>query len=368
MNQENLEVREGVPRIVERVGISSFFDSPHWATELRELGWLPEKVIICDPLSYCAGVERANQAADQLLSENKGEVVYFYHAPIHNDTKVAEWQARGAEIVNSLEEVLDSTDILFSGHGIGPSIWLQARALRLKGIDATCPLVEKTHRDVQKFAEAGYKILLIGRQDHDEIVGTVDFAPNDIVVVHPDSNFEEVDLIMRNLENFEKIAISTQTTLAYTDLLDLIDFVVSKRADIVLPKVDDVCYATQNRQEAVAEVIKRGDVQLVIVFGSDESKGVYRSNNSISLRDVAIKHGTKSYLVEDVSEIKAEWFKGVNRIGVSAGASAAPERVVEFLACFRQIGLRNNQILRITVAAEPQVFAPARRFDFSKGS
>lgn len=362
-----LGIVEGVPRIVEnaQANVSAFFDLPAWVVELQRVSWLPEKVIIADPLSYCAGVERANRAADKPLDENPGQTVYFYHAPIHNRSKVEEWIARGAKIVNSLDEVPDNSIVLFSAHGVGPSVWLEAKRKHLRGIDATCPLVDKTHREIKKFTEEGYKTLLIGKKDHDEIIGTVDYAPNDIIVISPNISFEEIDKILEDWKDVEKLALGAQTTLDWKGLLGLIDYIQEKRPDLRLPNVDDVCYATQNRQEAVIAAVSQAGADLVVVFGSDENKGVYASNNSISLREVAKGEGVGGYLAEDISEIKPEWLKSFNRIGISAGASAPPERVVEFLSCLRGLGLRNDQILRVTVAYEDQIFADPDSFDFS---
>lgn len=355
---------EGLPQIVKNVEKLNLSDLPQWARELRELQYLPDQIIIGEPLSYCAGVVRANMAADEILGKNRGEPVYLYHAPIHNETKLSEWEEKGAVVVNSLDEVPEDSLVLFSAHGVSPDVWFQAKQKKLKGADATCPLVNKTHREVQELFDQGYKILFIGHRNHDEIVGTIGEAPENIIVIHPKSSREDIDNILKGVEG-EKLALRSQTTLAVGDLEELIEYIESKRPDLNLPNKSDVCYATHNRQEAVIQTIVGNGAQLMVIFGSNETKR-NPSSNSIRLREVAQNLDTSAYLVEDISEIKAEWFRGVSRIGVSAGASAAPERVAEFLVCMRAIGLKNSQIARVTVAEEPQVFTPAKRFDFSQ--
>ncbi len=355
-------LNEGLPQIVKNVEKLNPSDLPQWARELAELQYLPDQIIIAEPLSYCAGVVRANRVADELLEKSKGQV-YLYHAPIHNETKLAQWEERGAIVVNSLDDIADGSVVLFSAHGVSPEIWSAAKAKRLRGADATCPLVYKTHKEVRELVDQGYKILLIGHRNHDEVVGTIGEAPETIIVIHPKIAKEDVDSILEGLKE-EKLALRSQTTLAVGDLEELVEYIRSKRSDLNLPAKSDVCYATHNRQEAVIQTIVGSGAQLMLIFGSDETKRS-PSSNSIRLREVVQSLGVPAFLVEDVSEIKSEWFRGSSRIGVSAGASAAPERVAEFLACMSAIGLKNSQIARVTVAEEPQVFAPAKRFDFS---
>ena len=339
---------------------------PEWASDLQKINYLPEKLIIAEPLSYCAGVVRANKAADEMLTAYQGQPVSFYHAPIHNETQLTKWENQGATVVNSLDEIPEGVPVLFSAHGVYPEIWFEAKKKHLKVVDATCPLVEKTHREVRQLRDEGYTILLVGHKNHDEIVGTFGEAPDNIVVVHPRMTKEELDIVFEGLKDTEKVALRSQTTLALADLLEMVEYIKSKRPDINLPKKSDICYATENRQKAVVEVIGKAGADLMIIFGSDETKRT-PSSNSMRLRDVAQDMGVKAYLVEDVWEIQAEWFSGARRIGISAGASAAPERVMEFLLVMMTIGLQNNQIEKIVVTEESQVFAPAKTFDFSNG-
>jgi len=357
----------GVPQIVRKVeNFVSVLELPAWAVELQNSSLLPEAIVIAAPLSYCAGVVRANQAADELLAKHPNQRVYFYHAPIHNDTKLAEWEAKGAVVVGSLDDVQDHSIVLFSAHGVSPQIWLEAKAKHLKGKDATCPLVDKTHREVKELREQGYTILLVGHCDHDEIVGTFGEAPDNIIVVNPHMKREELNTALESLKD-KPIAVRNQTTLAVSDLLDLISYIKKIRPDVNLAKKSDICYATENRQKAILETIASSEVDLMIIFGSGPNTR-QPSSNSIRLREIveSLDVDVASHLVEDISEIQAKWFDGVKTVGISAGASADPKRMAEFLAVARSIGLRNNQIVRIEVDEELQVFAPACDFDFSK--
>lgn len=356
----------GVPEIVKRVETSflSFVETPTWALELKRRNSIPERVVIADPLSYCAGVERAISAADRILEEYAGQPVYFYHAPIHSDSKLAEWEAKGGRVVNDMDNIPYYSPVLLSAHGISPEVWRKAKERKLKGYDTTCPLVDKTHREVIALARQDYKIIVVGEKKHDEIQGLVGEAPEHIKVLHPNASTEEIDELLETLSG-EKIAIRNQTTLAYYDLLGLIAYVRERRPDVNEAKTADTCFATQDRQEAIIAAIEDAGASLAIIFGSDETKRA-PSGNSIRLRDISKNHGAYAYLIEDISEINPNWFTLSPIVGVSAGASAAPQRVIEFLSALRGIGLRNDQIRKITVAQEPQVFAPARGFDFSQ--
>ncbi len=362
MSPDRLGIQNGVPAIVEGATVEPFF-LPSWVEDLKSQNYLPGKLVIAEPLSYCAGVVRANEGIDEMLDQHSGETVYLYHAPIHNDTKLSEWETKNARVVNSLDEVPNGSPVYFSAHGLAPEVWDQARKKGLRGKDATCPLVEKGHREVRDLKDQGYTILLVGHKSHDEILGTIGEAPEDIVIVNPHSTREQIDELMESLKDTERVALRSQTTLAVSDLSDLIDYIKDKRPDLNLPKVSDICYATENRQEAIVQAIISGGAQVMIIFGSNETKR-QPSSNSIRLREVAESHGIPAYLVEDIGEIKSEWFRDVETIGLSAGASADPKRVAEFLDLMRSIGVKNDQIQRITVAQEPQVFAPARDFDF----
>jgi 4-hydroxy-3-methylbut-2-enyl diphosphate reductase len=182
-------------------------------------------------------------------------------------------------------------------------------------------------------------------------------------VLHPHSTQEQIDELLETLKGKEKIALRSQTTLAVSDLSELADYVKEKRPDLNLPKKSDICYATENRQTAVVETITDGGAELMIIFGSDETKR-QPSSNSIRLREVSESRGVRAHVVEDIGEVKAEWFDGISRVGVSAGASANPKRVAEFLQVMRNVGVKDDQILTMSVAEESQVFADSKDFDF----
>lgn len=369
---DRLQASPGIPVLIERTGVVFLETSPSWVQDLEQINWKPEQVVIADPLSYCAGVVRANIAADEMLEEYKdwkdaeGVSVYFYHAPIHNDTKLQEWEAKGAKVVETLDEVPDGSPVLFSAHGVSPLVWIEAKRRHFRGRDATCPLVDKTHREAIDLAKKDYKILLVGHEKHDEITGTVGEAPDNIVVINPKIDFHDLVGIINGMKDVP-IALRTQTTLAVEDTLDLIEFVKSLRADLNLPSHSDICFATQNRQEAIIKAISLTGVDNIVIFGSHEGKRK-PSSNSIRLREVAIEHGVGAVLVEDIGEIEASNLRQCRRLGISAGASADPKRVAEMLAALRELGLTNDRIKRLTVAEEPQVFASAKSFDFSKAA
>lgn len=358
-------VERGVPEIVRRTEANSlsFVEPPQWVNELKENRWLPEKIVIADPLSYCAGVERSIKIADALFEEANGEPVYLYHAPIHNETKLREWEEKGGIIVNDLNEVPPFSTVLFSAHGVSPEIWKIAREKQLKGADATCPLVEKPHRDVQRLTREGYDIIAIGHRNHDEIQGLVGIAPNKITVLHPATPYKEVGTLVTHMG--EKFGLRTQTTLAHNEIVDLIEYIKKQRPDVDLPRsIDDICFATQNRQDAIINAIVNAGVEEMIIFGSDENSRT-PSSNTIRQREVAQGHGASAHIVENIGTIKSEWFRNIKALGIAAGASADPKRVSEFLKAIKNSGIRSEQIFRATVAEERMVFAEARRFDFS---
>ena len=349
--------------------VSAFFNIPKWAYELRDRGYLPEKVVIADPLSYCAGVVRADDGIEDMFKEYP-EGFYLYHAPIHNDTKLKEWESRGAKLIHDLgglRAIPEESPVYISAHGIGPDVWEVLRLKRTKGKDATCPLVEKTQREARDLVSRGYKVWVFGNENHDEMVGTLAIAPGNIFAVNPNISRREIRKLLKDFEG-QKLGVGSQTTLNQRDISGKIAYIKKLRPDVELPKKEDICYASQNRQDAVVAAIAKAGVELMIIFGSDETKR-QPSSNTIRLREVSSQNGAKrASVVEDVSEIKPDWFNDISIVGVSAGASADPKRVSEFLICMREVGLRRQQLQRITVAEEPQVFASVRDFDFSQAA
>jgi len=266
------------------------------------------------PRGFCAGVVRAVDIVELAL-EAYGAPVYVHHEIVHNTYVVEQLRRRGAIFVESIEEVPREAVLVFSAHGVPPAVREEAKSRSLKVIDATCPLVTKVHFEALKFAREDRTIILIGHKDHQEIIGTSGEAPDRTIVV---DSVEAVDKLKVN--NPEKLAFLTQTTLSLYDTQEIVARLRQKYPKIVGPKSDDICYATQNRQEAVEQVAQ--DIDLILVVGSQNS------SNSNRLVEVAKRRGVKAELIDSASDIKPAWLQGVKTVGLTAGASA-PEVLVE---------------------------------------
>lgn len=361
-----MAIEQGLPRIIQKSETQppTHREQPLWARTIKENGWLPKKIILTDPLSYCAGVERSNDITDTLLDEAGGETVYLYHAPIHNETKLEEWEKRGGKVVNNIQDIPQGGTVLFSAHGVSPDVWRIAQERKLKGADATCPLVEKPHREVKNLTDNDYEVILVGKKGHDEVEGVLGIAPEKIKVLDPKSSTDEISKLVAKMG--DKLGLRTQTTLAHNEIAELIDYIKSIRPDLDLPRsIDDICFATQNRQEAIIDAINNAGAEKMIIFGSDENSRT-PSSNTIRQREVAESHGISAHIVESIESINPNWFCNINTLGISAGASADPMRIVEFLRIMKDSGIKGEQVFRATVAKENMRFAPARRFDFSK--
>ena len=272
------------------------------------------KVILTSPRGFCAGVNMAIESLRLALREF-GPPVYVYHEIVHNKHVVNEFRGLGAVFVDDLNEVPAGATLLFSAHGVAPEVRRLARERQLYAIDATCPLVTKVHLEAIKYAKAGYTIFLIGHEGHDEVIGTMGEAPEAIVLVEtPD------DVATLQVADESRAAYLTQTTLSVDDANRIIRRLKERFPQIAAPPKDDICYATQNRQEAVALLSQ--DTDLVLVLGSQNS------SNSQRLAELARERGIPAYLVDGVADIDADWFEGVETVLVTAGASA-PEVVVE---------------------------------------
>ncbi|MBH57469.1 MAG: 4-hydroxy-3-methylbut-2-enyl diphosphate reductase [Planctomycetaceae bacterium] len=272
------------------------------------------KVILAAPRGFCAGVNMAIECLD-LSIKTLGPPVYVYHEIVHNKYVVESFQGKGAVFVDSLEDVPIGANLLFSAHGISPQIRQQARERELYAIDATCPLVTKVHLEAVKYAKEGFSILLIGHEGHDEVIGTMGEAPDAIILVEDE---EDVDRI--EVADESKVAYLTQTTLSVDDANRIIKKIRERFPDVKSPPKGDICYATQNRQEAVR--IIADDVQLVLVVGSQNS------SNSQRLKEIAIEQGKAAYLIDGVDDIDDSWFESVDTMMITAGASA-PENLVQ---------------------------------------
>ena len=272
------------------------------------------KIILAAPRGFCAGVNMAVQSLDLAL-KHFGPPIYVYHEIVHNQHVVQTFQGNGAIFVNSLDEIPSDSTVLFSAHGVSPEIRRIAREHRLNAIDATCPLVTKVHLEAIKFAKDHYTIILIGHEGHDEVIGTMGEAPEAIVLVE---DMRDVDALKFDRET--KLAYLTQTTLSVDDANRIIQRLKERFPWIVGPPKEDICYATQNRQEAVKVLCQRADV--VIVLGSQNS------SNSQRLRELAQEFNRPAYLVDGPQDLKEENFLGAETVLITAGASA-PELVVQ---------------------------------------
>lgn len=279
------------------------------------------KVLLANPRGFCAGVNMAIECVDRVL-KLKGPPVYVYHEIVHNKHVVDRFVHQGVIFVNSIEEVPPGGTVVYSAHGVSPEIRHKSSDRNLLQVDATCPLVTKVHSEAINFSKKKYTIVLIGHEDHDEVIGTLGEAPHCIKIVESPEDVERLEI-----GPGEKLAYLTQTTLSIDDANRVINALKKKFPHIHTPKKEDICYATTNRQQAVVELAPQSD--LVLVVGSKNS------SNSLRLVEIAENRGIKSYLVDDVSEINHDWLKGVNTLLLTAGASA-PEDLVQAIITILQ--------------------------------
>ncbi len=272
------------------------------------------KIILARPRGFCAGVERAIKCVERAL-ERYGAPIYVLNDIVHNAHVVKDLREKGAIFVKSVEEVPEGSVLLFSAHGVTPERYEHAESLRMEVIDATCPLVEKVHNEARRFAAKEFTIILVGEPGHDEVIGTMGWAPGRVVRVLTEEDVEALDL-----PPVEKLSYITQTTLSVEDCSKVVEALKRKFPHITAPPKADICYATTNRQAAVNALSPQ--VDLVLVVGDRESA------NSNRLADICRAKGKPAQLISDVSMIDEEWLKNVQRVLVTAGASA-PEHLVE---------------------------------------
>jgi 4-hydroxy-3-methylbut-2-enyl diphosphate reductase len=272
------------------------------------------KVLLASPRGYCAGVERAVETVEKAL-DLFGPPVYVRKQIVHNLHVVRDLEARGAVFVDEETEVPEGETVVFSAHGVAPSVHANAIARRLNTIDATCPLVTKVHVQARRYAADGYTVLLIGHAGHEEVVGTMGEAPESMVLVE---SVEDVDRL--TFAPGSRLAYVTQTTLSVDETSEIITALRRRYPEIHAPKKEDICYATSNRQWAVKEML--GEIDLLLVIGSRNS------SNSNRLVEVARANGVASHLIDDETEIDESWTVGVDIVGVTSGASA-PEKLVD---------------------------------------
>lgn len=281
-----------------------------------------KKVIVARPRGFCAGVVRAVEIVEKAL-ELYPPPIYVFHEIVHNRYVVEKLRKQNAVFVNSLDEIPVDSVCVFSAHGVSPQIRDLAIERRLRVIDATCPLVTKVHLEAIRFAREGYTIFLIGHPGHEEVEGTMGEAPMHLV-----SSVEDVAGL--KVDNPEKVVYITQTTLSLDDTAAIVKALQAKFPTLRSPQKDDICYATQNRQNAVKAMDQTAD--LILVIGSQNS------SNSQRLREVALSSGVPAYLINDESEINTAWLEGVEIVGVTAGASAPEEFVVRVIDKLKELG------------------------------
>jgi 4-hydroxy-3-methylbut-2-enyl diphosphate reductase len=272
------------------------------------------RIILASPRGFCAGVNMAIETLERAI-ELFGTPLYVYHEIVHNQYVVQQFRSRGAVFVDDLAEVPEGSVLLFSAHGVSPQVRLLAAQRRLRTIDATCPLVTKVHLEAVRYAKLGYTIVLIGHEGHDEVIGTMGEAPQHMVLVQTP---EDVDALQ--VPDPQRVAYLTQTTLSVDDANRIIARLRQRFPAIANPPKEDICYATQNRQEAVKLLCGVADVVLVL--------GSQNSSNSQRLAEIARENGKPAYLIDCAADIDPAWFRGDETVLITAGASA-PELVVQ---------------------------------------
>jgi len=283
-----------------------------------------EKVILAKPRGFCAGVERAIEVVEQAL-ERFPDPVYVRKEIVHNPHVVNALRTKGAVFVEEVTDVPAGATTIFSAHGVSPAVHRAAQARSLTVIDATCPLVTKVHVEAKRFAREGYTLLLIGHAGHEEVEGTMGEASTAIRLVQ---TVEEARTM--SVPNPDKVAVITQTTLSVDDTKAIVDVLKTRFPKLVVPPKDDICYATQNRQNAVKAIAKEAEVILVI--------GAKNSSNSIRLTEVAEDAGRQAYLINDAGEINPQWFERVRCVGVTSGASAPEHLVQDVVSALKRLG------------------------------
>ena len=299
------------------------------------------KILLASPRGFCAGVNMAIETLETAIRLH-GTPIYVFHEIVHNKHVVDRFTREGAVFVDTVEEVPEGAVLLFSAHGVAPEVRRVAAARRLRAIDATCPLGTKVHREAIKSAKQGYRIMLIGHEGHDEVIGTIGQAPEAFTLVESPE-----DVATLPFGPDDKLAYLTQTTLSVDDASRIIRLLKARFPQIVGPPKDDICYATQNRQEAVR--LLSDDATMVIVLGSQNS------SNSQRLAELARERGIAAHLIDGASEIDPAWFRGDETVVITAGASA-PESVVQ--DCLSWLRQRFNADVEERTIRDEDVYFP----------
>lgn len=299
-------------------------------------------MLLAKPRGYCAGVDRAVETVKKTL-ETHGAPVYVRKEIVHNKHVVSTLEERGVIFVNETDEVPEGATVVFSAHGVSPAVHEQAAERNLRTIDATCPLVTKVHSEAKRFAAEDLQILFIGHEGHEEVEGTMGEAPDHMTLVDGPDHVAEIEI-----DRSRPVAWLSQTTLSVDETLETVDKLREKFPDLMNPPSDDICYATQNRQQAVKFIASRCDVMIVV--------GSANSSNTVRLRDVALESGVPAaYRVDFASEIDPEWVANATTVGVTSGASVPEilvDGVVEYLATLGIDGVEE-----VETARESLVFA-----------
>jgi 4-hydroxy-3-methylbut-2-en-1-yl diphosphate reductase len=306
-------------------------------------GAAPRRVLLAAPRGYCAGVDRAVQTVEHALDLH-GAPIYVRKEIVHNKHVVQELEKRGAIFVEEETEVPEGEMVVFSAHGVAPSVHENAAKRQLRTIDATCPLVTKVHVEARNFAKEGYTIVLIGHEGHEEVEGTTGEAPDNIVLVQTEADVEDLEV-----EDPDRVAYINQTTLSVDETSSIIAALQRKFPNMTGPKTDDICYATTNRQQAVKELARQ--CELVLVIGSTNS------SNSNRLVDVARELGAASHLIDNARQVDEAWLEGVETVGITSGASAPEELVEALVEFFRERGATDVSELK-TVEEDVRFMLP----------
>ena len=295
---------------------------------------MSKRVLVAAPRSFCAGVVRAIDIVEKLLEEH-GPPVYVRHQIVHNVHVVRDLEERGAIFVETEEEVPEGALVVLSAHGVAPQVYRECEERNLEVIDATCPLVSKVHAEARRYAGRGLKIALVGHEAHEEVVGTMGEAPDAMVLVETVEDVADLEI-----EDEQQVAYLTQTTLSVDDTTDVVDALRDRFPDLVGPPSADICYATQNRQDAVKQICN--DASLVLVVGS------VNSSNANRLVEVACDAGSEAHLLDDASQLDPDWLVGHEVVGLTAGASS-PDSLVNGVADrLAELGYADREEVELT--------------------
>ncbi len=288
-------------------------------------------MLLARPRGFCAGVVRAIDTVE-LAIQHYGTPLYVRKEIVHNQSVVEKFRAKGVHFVDTLEEVPSNNVVIFSAHGVSPQVRSDAAKRNLKIIDATCPLVTKVHSEVHKYRKMGFSIVLVGHEDHDEVEGTMGEAPDIIQLVETVEDVAKLEV-----PNPEKIVVLTQTTLSVDEAREMINALRNKFPKLTTPPKDDICYATQNRQDAVKHMVKQG-IDLLLVVGSKNS------SNSARLAELGKTFGIDGYLFDRADQIEDTWLTGKVKIGLTAGASAPEYLVEEVIQKLENLGAETEEV------------------------